>query len=359
MRERVCARLLICASVIATLAAPALAQTGRVTLDVVGAIDGVAGSTPARNAGVWVDVFGAVRLADGLDFVVRPLVTRRTFDGEWQKQMYQLGVRYERPGRIGLRVEAGQLPSPIGIAMLENRPELNPLVSQHSAYYLPLPAIDPEIPRRTFLIGAAYPFGGQVTLAGRAWDARVAIVDSSPVRGRPFFDPGQQPRMANAIAGIGITPRIGLRLGAAFAHGGYVGANELADPSGGDRDATLWQVEGEWSFGYTRLVGEWVHTTLETGRGENVAHGGWVEIVQTVTPRLFIAGRADSQQYHYQRPVTLAFGMQRYERFEAIAGFRLTPDLTLRGGYMVRKGYVVNHWDDQLVGSIVWQRRLW
>jgi hypothetical protein len=36
----------------------------------------------------------------------------------------------------------------------------------------------------------------------------------------------------------------------------------------------------------------------------------------------------------------------------------VTPDITLRGGYMVRNGYVVSHWDDHLMLSIVWQRRI-
>ena len=78
------------------------AQAGRVALDVVVAADGVKGSTPRRDvAGVWFDVFGAVRIADGLDVVARPVVARRTFDGAWQKQIYQLGVRYERAAPDG------------------------------------------------------------------------------------------------------------------------------------------------------------------------------------------------------------------------------------------------------------------
>ena len=134
---------------------PAFAQTFPLALDVVGAVDGV---RDRRQRGTrWCSSMcsRAVRLAEGLDFIARPVISRRSFDGTWQKQMYQLGVRYERPASgargVGLRLEVGQLPSPIGIAMLENRPDLNPLVSQHSAYYMPLPRVDPEMPRR-FLI---------------------------------------------------------------------------------------------------------------------------------------------------------------------------------------------------------------
>jgi hypothetical protein len=343
-------------------ATPAAAQTRRVALDVVSASDSVKGSTPRRDVGVWFDVFSAVRVADGLDVIARPVISRRAFDGAWQKQVYQLGMRYEHQptgkGGVGVRLEGGQLPSPIGAAMLENRADLNPVVSQHSAYYFPLPRVDSEIPR-AFLIAGAYPLGAQATVSTRTWDARLAFTDSSPVRGRPFFNANNMPRLLNTVIGGGFTPRIGLRLGVGVARGAYTSVNEVRDRSRGDRDATMVQVEGEWSFGYTRIVGEVVKSTLETARADAVASGGWIEITQTLSPRLFVAGRADSQQFRYHQPATNAPAEQYYKRFEAIAGYRLAPDLTLRGGYMVRKGYVVFHWDDQIIGSIVWQKRIY
>jgi len=119
------------------------------------------------------------------------------------------------------------------------------------------------------------------------------------------------------------------------------------------------QAEGEWSFGYTRVVGEWVHTAMQTAGQGAVASGGWAELTQTLSPRVFIAGRADWQHFDYQRPLRGDFQRQDYKRYEAILGFRLSPDLTLRGGYLVRKGYVVSHWDDQVLGSIVWQRKIY
>ena len=361
-----------CAAALFGFGARAFAQsTNPIALDVLAAVDGVQGSTPARNTAVWFDVFVAVRLGGGLDFVARPVVARRTFDGTWQKQMYQLGLRYEHasshPRGLGLRLEAGQLASPIGMGMLENRADVNPVVSQHSAYYLPLPRVDREIPR-AFMIAGTYPFGAQATVSARGWDARVAAIDSSPIRGRNMMGTNKPPRLLNVVAGFGVTPRVGLRLGGAVARGSYASVNEVVDRSHGDRDATLLQVEGEWSFRYTRIVGEWVHSTMETARADAHVNGFWVESTQTLSPRFFLAGRADVQRFDYQRPpsansaalaVTTASEWQRYERYESILGFRLTRDLTLRGGYMVRKGYVVFHWDDQVIGSIVWQRKIW
>jgi hypothetical protein len=342
------------------------AQPGGIALDAVASADADAGSTVKREPGVWFDIFGAVRVWDGLDVIARPVFMRRTFDGVWAKQIYQLGIRYERPidrtaGRsVGLRIDAGQMPLPIGIAMLENRQDLNPLISQHSAYYLPLPRIDPEIPR-PFLIAGAYPFGAQLTVAGQRWDARAAVIDASPVRGRNLLGSNKPPRMTNWVAGFGVTPHVGLRLGAAFAYGPYVKASEpfIVNKAQGDRIATMTQVEGEWSFGYTRIAGELLRSTMETARATDaVTHGGWIEATQTLHPRIFIAGRGDVQEVGY----ALANGQpasQEYQRYEAVAGFRVTPDLTLRAGYMTRKGYVVFHWDDQFLVSVTWQRKIY
>jgi len=349
--------LFLAVTLLAVAAGPAAGQAARIAFEPVVAVDAAAGSDVPRSAGVWIDLFGAFRVADGLDLIARPVVTRQAFDGEWQTQIYQLGLRYERPGRIGLRLEGGVMPSPIGLGMLENRPDINPVVSQHSAYYLPLPRGDAVLPR-TFLIAGTYPLGAQLTLSARRWDARVALVDSSPARGRSFIDAGGQPRMANVVAGFGVTPRVGLRLGAALAHGGYVAAGEPGS-WGADRAATLAQIEAEWAFGYTRLAGEWVRNVMETAWDDAVAQGGWIEVTRTLTPRLFLAARGDAQRYRYGYEYGSGPRMSEdYKRFEAVLGLRLTPDLTLRGGYLTRKGYVVSHWDDQVVMSIVWHRKV-
>jgi hypothetical protein len=121
----------------------------------------------------------------------------------------------------------------------------------------------------------------------------------------------------------------------------------------------MFQLEGEWSFAYTRIVGEWVHSVMETARAAATTTGGWVEVTHTLHPRLFVAGRVDAQHFDYQRPVYEDLLRQRYDRVETLAGVRVTPDVTLRVGYLGRKGYVVSHWDDQLIASIVWQRKVW
>jgi hypothetical protein len=339
------------------LAAPVAAQTSRIALDVVAAADVDAGSQVTRHATGWFDVFGAVRITDGLDFRARPVVFRRTFDGSWQTQMYELALRYERRGAVGVRVEGGIFTSPIGLSILENRPDRNPIVSQHSTLYLPIPRYEPGTPT-TFLLAASYPLGAKVTVSGMKWDARVAVTDSSPVRGRPFFGDNKPPRMANVVAGFGFTPRIGLRLGAAWAAGDYADVTEVRDQTHGDRHATIAQVEGEWAFRYTRIAGEWLWTRRELSTGDSKVNGGWIEVTQTVHPRVFLAARYDDQSTDWISPVDASHRHEPYRRAESAVGFRLWPEVTLRASYMTRKGYVVGFWDDQFLASVVFAKKI-
>ena len=335
----------------------ASAQTSRFALDTVVAVDGDAGSQVARKSTGWFDLFGAVRIAEGLDLRVRPVVFRRSFDGKWRGQMYELALRYERPGTIGYRIEAGQLPSPIGLSILENRPNLNPVVSQHSTLYLPLPRFEAGTPTN-FLLAASYPLAAQVTVSAKKWDARAAVTDGSPVRGRLFFGANKPPRMPNLVFGAGVTPHIGVRLGAAVARGGYAGSREVRNPARGDRNASVAQVEGEWSFGHTRMAGEYLWTERDMAVGEARAHGGWAEITQAIAPRWFVGLRYDDQRTLCTSLTDHLPRLETYRRLETAVGYRLTPELTLRGSYLTRKGYVVAFWDDQVLGSIVYAKKI-
>ncbi len=344
---------------VAILLVPAVsrAQEPRVALDVVAAADADAGSQVTRKPTGWFDMFAAVRMADGLDLRMRPVVFRRSFSGDWDTQVYELALRYERPGDLGVRVDAGQFPSPIGLSILENRPDQNPVVSPHSTLYLPIPRYEPGTPT-TFLLAASYPLGAKVTLSGQRWDARAAITDSSPVRGRAFFGDDKPPRMANVMAGAGFTPHIGLRLGGAVGYGAYADESEVQDQSRGDRAASIVQVEGEWSFGYTRIAGEWLWTERELALVDARVDGGWIEAVQTLSARTFVAGRYDEQWTRWLSTADDLARAEPYRRAEVAIGYRVTPEITLRGSFMTRKGYVVGFWDDQFLASIVYARKL-
>jgi hypothetical protein len=339
-------------------AAPVVAVAqSRFAVDAVAAVDVDRGSQVVRKSTAWFDVFGAVRIAEGLDLRVRPVVFRRLNDGQWRGQLYELALRYERPGTIGLRVDAGQFSGPIGLSLLENRPNKNPVVSQHSTLYLPIPRYEIGTPS-TNLLAAAYPFGAKVTVSGSKWDARAAVIDSSPIRGRNVFGANRPPRMANFVAGVGFTPYIGVRFGVSAGTGPYAAQSEVLDKSRGDRRATLTQVEGEWAFRYTRIAGEFLWTRRELATMDSRVDGGWIEVTQTISPRVFVAARYDDQWTEWTSLPDLRDRHEPYRRLESTVGFRVTPEVTLRGSYMTRKGYVVGFWDDQVLASIVFAKRL-
>ncbi len=244
-----------------------------------------------------------------------------------------------------------------GLSLLENRPDKNPVVSPHSTLYLPIPRYEAGTPS-TNLLAAAYPLGAKVSVSGAKWDARAAVIDSSPVRGRPFFGDNKPPRMANVVAGFGVTPYIGLRFGVAVAAGDYAAEEEVRDKSRGDRRATLAQVEGEWAFRYTRIAGEFLWTGRELATSDSKVNGGWIEITQTVHPRVFLATRYDDQWTDWTSVPDNADRHETYRRVETCVGFRFMPELTLRASYMTRKGYVVGFWDDQFLASIVFAKKI-
>ena len=98
LRVRLRAALAACALIASPIASAA--QVSPISLDAVVAADGDSGSQVSRKATTWIDVFGAVRLADGLDVRARPVVYRRSFDGKWQTQIYEMALRRQQEGKI-------------------------------------------------------------------------------------------------------------------------------------------------------------------------------------------------------------------------------------------------------------------
>jgi hypothetical protein len=132
----------------------------------------------------------------------------------------------------------------------------------------------------------------------------------------------------------------------------------VRDRTRGDRRATLAQIEGEWSFRYTRFAGEFLWTKRGLATQDATVNGGWIEVTQTLSPRIFVATRYDEQ---YTEWTSVADSLRRHEpyrRVESVVGYRLLPEVTLRASYMTRKGYVVGFWDDQFLASVVFAKKI-
>lgn len=338
-------------------ALPCAAQIARpaaMAVDTVVAVDTSFDDNGRGTTGVIADSVVAVDFGHKLQGLVRPYA-QRLGSGEWNRQIWVAAVRYERPGRVGLRVDGGLIPSPVGLANLTLRPHLNPTVSQPTSLFTPLPPFEPQAPRST-LLGAIYPFGVSATVSSTHWDARAAFIDVSPLRPRRVFtQPGAPPRFANVVLGGGITPITGLRIGASLTHGGWREDGEIA-PETTAQNATVVTIESEFAVRYTRVAGEWTHDRIGTQTGTVSASGWFVVAQQTLSPRWFAAARVE----RITAPLFVPgadLRDQRLDGVEPVVGYRVTPELTLRAGYRARRAFGRPDFDHQGLVSVVWWRR--
>jgi hypothetical protein len=340
-------------------APPAHAQSpARFSLDSAVSLDLFRGQNTVDRPNIVIDVTAVARIGNGWLVYVRPWFRQPRAPG-WDKEIYQAALQYSRPGRVGTRLDVGYIASPIGLGMLDTHPVTNPTIAQHYSYLLPMPSFDASAPR-VGAISATYPLGGQFTASTTTWDARVAIVNSMPTRGFVINSAEPNPRATPAfVAGGGITPTVGLRLGASFARGDYVTKNELTVPDTRGRRATMAGFEAEYSFAYTKITGELTRDRFETPTGGATAFAWFVQGAQTLSPRWFVAARQEGVQAPLMASGALAGTRPVMKYSEATVGYKLSTDFTLRGSFVARKSFTRSAWDQQAAVSLVWARRWW
>lgn len=340
-------------------AAPAPAQTFTLAQPAIEAVASVVTSSDdLDDPFVFLDLATTFPITSRLDVVVRPYA-RRLPGGDWDALLYQAQVRYQPAA--GVRIDAGVITNPLGIGTLELRPDLNPTVGYPFYYFARLPLFD-QYSNRLQILSGGYPFGAIVSLSGARWDARGGVTDGTPARYRNVLASDGPEAMTQFIAGGGITPWVGFRVGTGLAYGKYrtEGDDDYysqggygAEPT--DAHALVFNVEAEWSYRYTRISAEWVRDRFDTDTTPAVSRGFLVQAVQTLTPRTFAAARVTRAS----SPVLTATGTTRWARtsMEMTGGYRLTPELTLRGGYEGNRPFGVNNWNHAAVGSVVWSKR--
>ena len=337
---------------------PAHAQTSaRFSIDSSVSADLFRGQNTVDRPNIIVDITATVRLADGWVMYVRPWF-RQPRAPEWDKEIYQAAVQYTRPGRVATRIDAGYIASPIGLGVFDSRPSVNPTIGPHYSYVTPMPAFDADAPRAQ-AIASTYPFGGQFTASTHKWDARVAMLNSMPTRSYIINSPGGPHSTPAIVAGGGISPRTGLRFGTSVAHGNYATDDEVLGPANDSRKATMAAVEGEYGFGYTRLAGEFTHDWFETSTGHDRAYAWFVQGVQILTPRIFVAARQEGVRAPTAISGAIKGTRPLMQAAELTGGYRLSTDFTLRGSFMARKAFTRDLWDQQVGVSLVWARRWW
>lgn len=342
----------------AIYAAPVSAQglqPGRMAIEAVAAIS--TSSSDADDPFVFLDLANTIRVNEKLDVIVRPYA-RRLPGGDWDALLYQAQIRYQPAERV--RLDAGIITSPLGLGTFELRQDLNPLVGSPFYYFAPLPAFE-QPSDRVQLFSGGYPLGAMLSVSGTWWDARTGITDGTPTRSRKIFANNNPSPAAQFIAGGGITPMPGLRVGTGLAFGPYRQSTdhafyELPDTAVlTDAEATVFNVEAEYAFAYTRLSGEWVRGAFENDGSPAVSRGFYIQGVQTITPRIFAASRFTQ----VSAPVLVNANLVRSTRkaLELSGGYRLTPQLTLKAGYEGGRRFNVADWTHAAVASVVWSQR--
>jgi len=162
------------------------------------------------------------------------------------------------------------------------------------------------------------------------------------------------PRFTNVVFGGGVTPFVGFRVGGSVTRGGWMKAGESFITE--DRSATVANIETELSFRHTSLAGEWVHDTLETSAslGDRTISGWYVQGMQALAPRWFVAGRVE--RIRTTLPLAVAVE-QSLESTEQTLGFRITPELTLRVSHRARQPFGGDSFAHTAAVSLVWYKR--
>jgi len=336
----------------------------RFTVDSVIEADVFGGQNVSNRPQAIVDISAAVRLGGGWQLVARPWIrqARPTTPGgavpQLDVEMYEALARYERAGAVSIRFDVGEIYSPIGIGIFDWRPSANPTIVPHLSYAVPLVGFDPTVTVTESVVANTYPIGAQLNASTRTWDARAAVINSSPTRQYYVGGSSNPSQAANVVFGAGVTPVTGLRFGTSFGYGTYATRDELAPGATDDRHATIAGVEGEYAFAYTSLRGEIMHTSFETATGSAAATEWFVQGTQILSPRWFAAARFEQSS---GPPVTLRGQAIQTDlnMFEGTAGFRISPEFTLRTSYYARRFYRATTWDNQAGVSLVWARRWW
>jgi hypothetical protein len=349
--------------------------TGRVAMEVVASIS--SSSADGGDPFLMFDQTSTIGVGRGWDVIVRPWA-RRMPGGDWGAEMYQLQMRYTSSTRIPFRFDAGVISSPLGLATLELKPDLNPTIGAPFYYFVPLPPFDGNFDRVTIMSGG-YPLGAILNASGTHWDVRGGVTDATPARARSVFSSTKAAAAPQFVVGGGVTPATGLRFGAGLALGRYrvdaLAQKSLVIPENSyesgagttgviprgtplpDETAGVFNIEGEYAIGYTRVSGEFVVDRFETLISPAVARGFNVVAVRTLSPRWFTAGRVVGAS----TPVlTGPTPVRRVGKSaEATIGYRLTPTITFRAAYQGSTSFTRPTWRHAVAVSTVWAQRWW
>jgi hypothetical protein len=202
--------------------------------------------------------------------------------------------------------------------------------------------------RSSFPVGAYYEGPGLPLVSSLRWDTGVQVrwaTEILTVSGAVTNGTLSNPRVSDDNGGkqwsgrVAITPVVGLVLGASAARGAWLSEEVPQVRAGRNYAQTAFGADAEYSRGYWIVRGEFVWTqwalpyAAATSDGRHVrATGGWVEGRYRLTPRVFVAGRADRLSFSSigaPDPTPWEAGVRR---LEGAAGYYFQRNLVGRLG---------------------------
>lgn len=342
--------------------AQGLESPSRLALDSEVSVRTVMSSDGKPQTTLMLDGVQNVHLTGGWTVISRPMALRRT-GADWIVHLAQFAVRHESTqGRISTRFEAGLLASPVGLGSLTARASNNPTITPAAPFGRGV-TVETGAPG-VQMYPLTYPVGAQMSFSTHKWDARVGLMDTTPLRVRWPLEKNQPKPTPHLMLAGGVSPRLGLRVGGWFMQGDWATASEVVAKPDLSRRASSGGVEFEYEVAWTRIAAEWAGSRLMTATGPATPGTWMIEGMQTVSPRWFVAGRLRRANAEAVPPrgftgETTAAGLRDVseQSREAVIGYRVTPAFTFRAGYLVARAYGAAAWSHRAETSIVWARR--
>ncbi|MDB4876967.1 MAG: periplasmic sensor hybrid histidine kinase [Gemmatimonadetes bacterium] len=283
-----------------------------------------------RPAGLGrVQLWGAYEPVRGLVFYAQGMAEggpARVESDRYDVYSNQFGVRYA--SSRALVIDVGRLTPVIGTFASRRFSTRNPLIGLPDGYSLD------------------YPLGAEISGETTHLDYRAAMV-SLPAD-HVGYVPSPTPRLRPAIGG-GITPFVGLRVGASFTAGSYLN-RDLAAAQYGATDWTEYQqrvfaLDASFSRGYLETHAEFARGNYDVP-GRTTGLTGYTyygEAKYTLSPRLFVAVRLERNKYPFIRPAQTVSWSSRLTDFvdgETGVGYRLTSSTLLKASVRADRWWI-------------------
>ena len=256
----------------------------------------------------------------------RVLLEARAATGEAPSLEFQLAeLRYARSRALIL--EGGKILMPVGAFGARRFSNVNPLIAGPDLY------------------NAQYPLGAQLSGAVGIVDYRAALVGEAVTNPRYVVDAAFQPQRDSSLRaafGLGVSLGPSFRVGTSYTHGPYLGKSVDAQmPAGTTRSdftETVAGVDARWSRGYVEVHGEYIWSRYEvpTIADPVDGEGMYVELKVTASPRVFVAGRFEINDYAFVLPVNAFFWVGTKRKVidgEVGLGYRLGSATLIKASY--------------------------